>query len=279
MWTAMLQPAEFNALWRRLNLGERSLVLNPPDATDADQQAEAELRKRCLIDGDGRTIASLSSALRTLARPTWELDLRWAPEVGAEYRVLVAADNETAAVGSWDRQVIRLAQVQPESMIKRMVDQLGRVSPGHGQSVSVPAAALDRAASGGSAWDIERTLVSGGLSSADASTLIGMFGAKRLRAGQIGAAAWDAGGTRHRAPWVLTVFDTVRGRYVMYERRSMVTVSPVSREQLSLLLTELLDSAHHTAQIPAVHRAVIQTQSPVRDNSPIATSVAGEEQS
>ncbi|SHG38408.1 ESX secretion-associated protein EspG [Streptoalloteichus hindustanus] len=247
MWTE-LSPAEFNALWRRLDLGAKPLELNvqevgrtADEARSAYRDAWGRLGERGLVTGDD-VDGGLTDALVTLAKPTAAVDLRWAVGPEQELRGLATARGEWAAVGALSGGRVWVDSVRSGAFVPALVGLMGPTPAGPGRTVSVAAPVLDEAAAaaGPSGQGFESALVSAGVRGNDARTLMTVIGAQRLRAGQLGAALWDRLGRRRRAPGVVNVFDTAQGRYAMYERAGYVTVAAADERRITELVQELL---------------------------------------
>ncbi|MCP2261378.1 EspG family protein [Streptoalloteichus tenebrarius] len=249
MWTELL-PTEFVALWRRLGLGARPLELNVQEvggttdqARNAYREAWEGLAARGLVTGDD-VDGRLADVLATLARPSVSVDLRWAVDPGRELRGLAAARGEWAAVGVLADGRVWTDTVRAEALVDAVVGLIGRTPRGSGRAVSVAARVLDEAAvaSGEAGQGFTSALVEAGMRGNDARMLTAVVSAPRLRAGQLGAAARDGLGRRRRAPGVVNVFDTVEGRYALYERSGYVTVAPADERRITNLVLELLQS-------------------------------------
>ncbi|HEY8374165.1 MAG TPA: ESX secretion-associated protein EspG [Pseudonocardiaceae bacterium] len=259
----VLEQAEFNVLWRRLELGARPLILNTreqgftvDEARFIDQQAWQALAARGLVFTDGSVHPDLEDALQTLATPAAEVDLRWAPGIGQEVRAMAVRRGDLGVVAMLDNTQgdphgnggpggpIYLDVVRDTAFVDALVGLLPDTPPGPGSAVSMPSTAVEKALrhSDGDDAEFEAALMDEGVRPGDARLLVDMVGGERLAAGQIGAAVRDRWGKRTRAPWVVALTDTHRGRYAMYERGGWITVAPVSRQRIVELVRELLQS-------------------------------------
>ncbi|TDV45567.1 ESX secretion-associated protein EspG [Actinophytocola oryzae] len=243
-----LEPAEFNLLWRRLDLPARPLELNVPaqgatlaEAARLSARAAEALRRRDLLVRDDPAV-KVAGLLNTVARPATQVDLRWARGGGvAELRGLVAVRGRSGVLALWDGESVTLRGVRSVAAPDELVAVLGESPPGAGRSVTTPAEAVGRASreSNGDAGLFQRRLVAAGVSRDDARVWRDVVEARRLRAGQIGATAYDQWGRGTRVPWVIHVLDTDRGRYATYERRGYRTIVGASTHWLVTVVREL----------------------------------------
>lgn len=243
-----LEPAEFNLLWSRLGLPDRPLELNVPaqgatltEAARLSAQAADELRRRDLLVSD-EPAPRVAGLLNAVARPVAQVDVRWARGADLpELRGLVALRGKNGVLALWDGESVILRSVKHAMFAEELVAVLGESPPGAGRSVTSPAELVLHAsrASGGEAERFQHKLVSAGISRDDARAWRDIVEARRLRAGQIGASGFDQWGKPTRAPWVIHVFDTDRGRYATYERRGYRTVVGVNTSWLVTVVREL----------------------------------------
>ncbi|SHE54278.1 ESX secretion-associated protein EspG [Streptoalloteichus hindustanus] len=245
-----LDRAEFNVLWRRLGLGARPLVLalaeqggTLDEAGQLDDRAWDALCGRQLAASDGSVHPDLDLALRVVAQPSVAVDLRWSAGPGHELRALSAVRAETGILAVLFDGVVHLDLVRDTAFVEAVLGLLPAVPPGPGTAVNVPSGAVEEAnREGGDDYAFESALLDAGVRPGDARLLVDMVGGDRVAAGQFGAASWDRWGARTRAPWVVTVTDTARGRYAFYERSGWLTVAPVDHHRLVDLLHELVRS-------------------------------------
>ena len=247
-----LEPAEFNLLWARLGLPAKPLELNVPaqgatltEAVRLSARATDALRGRDLLTGD-EPAARVASLLNVVARPAAQVDVRWSRGVDVpELRGLVALRGKNGVLALWDGQQVRLRRVKHDVFVEELVAVLDEMPAGTGRSVTAPTEVILRASreSSGDAERFQRKLVAGGVSRDEARAWRDISGAHRFRAGQIGASGFDQWGKPTRAPWVIHVFDTDRGRYATYERRSYRTVVGVNTSWLVTVVRELYTDA------------------------------------
>lgn len=213
-----LEPAEFDLLWRRLELPQKPLELNVPAAGPPPEPPQR---------ADG--------LLRVVGHRTAQVDLRWAGGAG-ELRGLVAVRGRHRALALWDGEGVTLRWVDH---VEDLVAALEEMPQGEGRSISVPTEAVTKAAGTGDVGRVQQRLVTAGVPRPDARTFAEFLSARRLRAGQIGASAADRWGTLRRAPRVIHVLDTDRGRYATYERGGYRMVVGVDRSRLATIVREL----------------------------------------
>ncbi len=248
----LLEPVEFDLLWRRLGLPAKPLELNVPaqgatvtEAARLAARAAEALRGRELLTGD-EPAPHVAGLLNLVAAPAAQVDVRWSRGVDVpELRGLVALRGKNGVLALWDGRQVRVRRVKHDVFAEELVAVLGETPAGTGRSVTAPSEVVLRASreSRGDAARFERKLVAGGVPRDDARAWRDIAEAPRHRAGQIGASGFDQWGKPTRAPWVVHVLDTDRGRYATYERRGYRTVVGVSPNRLVTVVRELYADA------------------------------------
>ena len=227
-----LSPLEFTACWNALGLNRP-----PPPLTGCGagrgfdrprrQLALAALGGRQLAD-DGRPRADLADALRLLAEPEYELDLRYSGPHGQILGVgAVAGDRGVAVLTSEDDEQLDLAPMDGARIAPALLARLGPTRPGTGRPVTIPADALDaanRTAESGDPWELADRLEQHGVPRLEASSLVRMCAGMWCR-GQLGATA-HFGGPGRRAPWVIGFHATDAGWFMQLRRDGTVTICP-----------------------------------------------------
>lgn len=227
-----LSPLEFTACWNALGL-DRS----PPPLAGCGsgrgfdrprrQLAMAALGGRQLAD-EGRPRAYLANALRLLASPDYELDLRYSGRPGQILAVgAVAGDRGVAVLTSGDDEQLDLTPMDGARIAPALLARLGPTRAGTGRPVTVPADALDaanRAADSGNPWELTDRLEQHGVPRLEASSLVRMCEGMWCR-GQLGATA-HFGGPGRRAPWVIGFHATDAGWFMQLRRDGTVTICP-----------------------------------------------------
>jgi hypothetical protein len=247
-----LEPAEFNLLWTRLGLPARPLELNVPaagatvtEAARLSTAAAVALRTRDLLVDDDPA-PKVAGLLNTVARPAAQVDIRWSRGVAVpELRGLAALRGKNGVLALWDGEAVSLRGIKQVMFAEELVAVLGPSAAGTGRSVTTPAEAVLRASaeSRGEADRFQRKLMASGVSRDDARAWRDVVESQRLRAGQIGATSYDQWGRPTRAPWVIHVLDTDRGRYATYERRGHRMLVGVNTNRLVTVVQDLYADA------------------------------------
>lgn len=252
-----VSPLEFDVLWEHLRLGEMPLVLRVPSPGRTDEErgllagaAWTTLGERGL-GGPAAVDGRLARLVRLLDRPEWEIDGRFGATRGV--RLLVAATGDEAVFAVLAKRGLVLAEAPVTGLARQALSVLPAVGPGPGESINVPSATLDAAATTArTPEEFEHALCRHGLRSRDAG-LVRLMVTDVRRQGQFGAAARDRWGHRHRAGHVVSFFDTPAGRYLQLRTTAedgelWSTISPADNRLLTAQLTDLL------ASVPAEDR-------------------------
>lgn len=254
-----LSPLGFDLCWTRLGLGDFPLVLqlrqHGTTFTERDRLLDEErdrLRRQGLWAGTDPA-PHVSAALRVLAAPDLELDLRIGGGVPV-LRALAAASGSTAvlAVHRPDFEQVNLDPLHPDSLDAAVLAVIGDPETVGRGSVAVPADALDAlfAETGTSERSGAEVLSSGfrrvGCGPADAAA-VGAALAEPRAVAQIGM-AHGSGTGRRRAKRVLALIDTARGRYLLVtkvspDRIRWTTVLPATQRATRTAVAELLAEA------------------------------------
>ncbi len=220
-----LSHQEYNALWRRLQLGDKQLLLDIPDhgTTYAernmlDGQAWRRLQQRGIVVGP-RVAPEVEDLFGTLARPALEADLRVRTPAGPAEQVLACAAGMVGAVAMLTAHGLTVEPAPPNGLARALLNKLPDHPPTPGNAISVPAELVDRAGglgADGALAELEKV----GLRWSDARRLTEWLKSGTVRTATIGAAMRSRTGRRHRVPDVLTVFDADAGRYLLRRRRT-----------------------------------------------------------
>lgn len=250
-----LSTVEFTALWRRMELGATPLLLDVPEHSRTlderdrqDAQAWEELRARRLVDSRGPRL-ELADTLSALARPAVEADLRMITGPGQQVRVLACAANLVGVVARSGTDTIELQPIRPAGLAQALLGHVPEHHPAAGEAVSIPDGLVQgdglRADT-----DLAR-LERAGLRADAARQVRWLLTGSVVRRFKIGAAARDRSGRRHRAPDVVSVLDTERGRVqIRRQPRSggnHLLIAPLDRQRLTEEVAGLLKVAVHTA--------------------------------
>lgn len=243
----VLSPTELLACWEALRLGEPPVWfrLRRPGWTARDRvesdrllrSALAGLAQRGLSDG-ARPAPQLARLLELINGAEYQLDIRYNNPDGSPRPILgfgaVAGFEGVVVVSNDGAGPIRLRPVDGARVAAELLGGLGKMPPGHGQAVNIPADILDDAVAGladpGNFVELADRLRRRGVSSHDASALARMCtGADS--GGQLGATG-RSGGRIVRGPWVIG-FHRIQGRCFMQLRRGgYVTVCPADAGRL-----------------------------------------------
>jgi hypothetical protein len=245
-----ISALEFDVLWEHLGIEEDmplAVKVPSPGATHTERkhlvaQAWAELERR----GVGRPVEihpSLTHGLHVLARPDREVDGRtW---LGRSVRFLAASRGEDAVLAILADNYVTIHSVAASALPSVAVGVLAQIPAGPGGSVSLPARDFETAANsgGGARQGFEQALRNRGVREEDVTTLSAMIN-DVVATGNLGVAARDRWGKRHRGERVVAFFDTEEGRYVQIRRASpdgsmWTTISPADNRRL----------LHHVEQV------------------------------
>lgn len=247
-----LSTVEFTALWRRLELGDKPLLLNVPDhgATlderdRLDNQAWEQLRARRLVEAR-RPRPEIEDALGALARPAVEADLRMMTGPDQEIRVLACAAGMVGVVAVPGVDAVDLRPTRPSGLAEALLGYVPDHQRAAGNAITIPA---ELAAGDGLRADTELArLERAGLRSDEARQVRRLLSGSMLRQFKIGAAARDRRGRRHRAPGVVSVLDTEHGRIqVRQQQGGHLLLVPTDRQRLIGDVTELIRTAATSA--------------------------------
>lgn len=259
-----LTALEFDVLWEHLRLGALPLVVKVPSpGRTFEERADIETRVWAGLEarGLGRPVdvnPDIADLLAVLARPEREVDVR--AHIGRDVRVLAASSSEGAAgaegaaVAELSEGSVTLRSASASGLASAALAVLPPSAAGPGRSVTLRTEDFESAANraGGTREGFEQALLAGGLRGDDATVLAEMI-KDVAHMGNLGAAARDRLGRRHRAPRVVSFFDTEDGRYVQVRRPSddgtlWTTISPADLRRLTHHVGELLDEVIAVAE-------------------------------
>ncbi|GAA3436946.1 ESX secretion-associated protein EspG [Kutzneria kofuensis] len=248
-----LDYAELGVAWQRSRLPALPVIFTwrnhatvPADPQRALDEAEDRLRARGMVDRRGGLDDDLYGALALFAHAPFEMDIRFAPGVGREIRASVAARGGYAVRAVLDDDTVRVQTVPDYQVTAALIGVLPDLPPAAGAVVSLPTVELDAAvkdvAERGDDSDAAFTaaLQARGVRSDDARNLVALLGGDRTGFGKIGVSVRDSWGRRHRAPTVVQVIDTYRGRSALYPRAAYTVASPADFGLLVRVADELL---------------------------------------
>ncbi|MGH3906914.1 MAG: ESX secretion-associated protein EspG [Pseudonocardiaceae bacterium] len=242
---------EFTALWRRMELGDKPLLLDVPDhgatldeRNRLDTQAWEQLRTWRLVEAH-RLRPELADTLGALAHPTVEADLRMITGPGQEVRVLACASNLVGVVAVRGADTVELLLARPTELAEALLAHVPEHQQAVGNAVSIP---LELIQSDGLRADAELArLQRAGLRADEARQVRRLIAGSVVRRFKIGAAARDRLGRRHRARDVVSVLDTVHGRIQIRHQRDhgsdRLLFAPTDKQRLTGEVAGLIRAA------------------------------------
>lgn len=246
-----LSTVEFTALWRALGLGDTPLLLDVPehswtleDRDRQDSQAWEELRTRRLVDARGPR-PELADALGALARPAAEVDLRMLTGPAQQLRVLACAAGLVGIVAVPGSGIVDLLPIRRTELPEALLAYVPEHPRAAGEAVSIPFHLVQDEGVRADT-DLDR-LERAGLDTAQARQVRLLIAGKVVRRFKIGAAVRDRLGRRHRAPDVVSVLDTVRGRVQIrrqwHDGTARLLIAPVDKQRLTAEVAGLIQAA------------------------------------
>jgi hypothetical protein len=253
-----LTDTEFLACWWELGLGEPPVGLELeysrlPGTTPTERRHElyravdVVRRSGILNDQHGRR-STLATALSTLSRPGWTLDLRISDRSTTLLALGAAAPTSPDAVVVVRREHhLEVLTTRAAQLATTMIELAGPLTPGQARPVNIPAELIDRArqrATGPGPWLLADQLIGLGVDRTDAHSLARMY-LDITSAGQFGATGYRPP-TRRRAPWVVAFHHATLGDFVQLRRTATrgrpetLTVAPVTTDRLLAHLNEMI---------------------------------------
>lgn len=243
-----LAATEFEVVWGLLGLGERPVAIDvpfrggtPDERRRVVQEVEDELRSRGQWRGRGLD-PDLVARLALLARPSWSVDAWLA--IDRPVRAMGAVAGDRAAIGVVDGDEVTVGAASSYGVVDRLVALAG-ITPGPGESVSVPAEVLDAAAA---AAEGDMNALAGSLrrqgEPADRAQLLARMCRDHHAFAQFGVTVHDPTEGRVRGRRVVALHATEQGWYLQIRRGGHVTVTPASAAQVSAQITELVGDTH-----------------------------------
>ncbi|GLY66743.1 ESX secretion-associated protein EspG [Amycolatopsis taiwanensis] len=239
-----LSTEEFDILWGQLGFDRMPYPLDVP-RTGRTMEERAELttevyrglRERGLATGN-RIDPDLEALLRLLA--SYHVAIDAVGHLGHPFRALVAADRTTGVLAVLTGGELWLTQIRRTALAMAIVGVLPEAAAGPGRSISVPYQAIAEAADPpmdayGDPVDEHEVLTEAGLSPSDADLLVELADQRRA-GGQFGVSA----GPRERMSTLVTWFDTDRGRYLMVNEDSWVSIGPADNARIEQRVASVL---------------------------------------
>lgn len=252
-----ISALEFDVLWEHLQLEDMPVVLRVP--SPGGSYAERTRLVRAAWDslgtkGYGRPVdldPRLARMLRVLERPDREVDARiW---VDRPVRVLAAVRNEFAVLAVYADNKLHLRPAAVTGLPREVLTVLPAAEAGPGESVTLPSSQFEAAAAQTrTSKAFEAALKQNGVRDVDARNLVKMITDVQGQ-GQFGAAARDKWGSRLRAGYVISFYDTAEGRYVQIRKESRggdawSTISPVDSRRLHQHVKSMFDDVVSVAE-------------------------------
>jgi hypothetical protein len=246
-----LSLLEFDVLWEHLRLGPIPPVIAVPSPGRTHDE-RAELRAKAWaslaakgLGGPDSLDDGLEHGLHRLARPEWELDARLQDTARSAALIARAGRGMTGAFLGGDE--LTLWNAKADQFVTDTVGLLPLHPAGTGNSITLPATTLDRAArrAGSDGDRFWRTLTTDGLGKSEARKITAVLG-DVVRFGHFGAARTPPGGSRRRASHVVSVYDNSAGRYLFTRKANWVTLVPGTDAAIARQLDELLTELSRT---------------------------------
>jgi hypothetical protein len=249
----VLSALEFDVLWESFELPRRHVALDvPSEGTTRTERAEyvegawASLAERRLAR-NRRVAGEVADMLHLLARPQFGIDVWvWAER---EIRGRAVSVRSQAVLAVVDNDEVWLIPATEDGLPEAAVSVAGDLSPGVGQTVSIPYDVLRSAdaAAKGDPKALVTALEDRGVVLFQAQELSGMLLGQEAR-GQFGAERSGRDGMPHRAARVVAFFDTDAGRYLFQvardrEGREWATITPADNALLATRIRELMAEA------------------------------------
>lgn len=250
-----LSTVEFTTLWRRLELGDKPLLLDVSDHGATlderdwlDTQAWEQLRARQLVDARGPR-PELADTLGALAHPTVEADLRMITGPDQQVRVLACASNLVGVVAVPGADTMDLLPARPDELAQALLAHVPEHQRAAGNAVTIPAELVH-----GDGLRADTGLVRlqrAGLRDDEARQVRRLLAGSVVRRFKIGSAARDRLGRRHRTRAVVSVLDTVHGRIqIRHQDNNRLLLAPTDKQRLTGEVTRLIRAAVDAAVAP-----------------------------
>jgi ESX secretion-associated protein EspG len=249
-----LSRASYALTWVTEGMGDQPAGLfTLPDTatsqarTDATLRAAAELEQAGLYDRrSSRLHPDLLAAYRLLARPEVEFSGDVATVGRSEpFNATVAVGGGHAVLAVMDGDSVMLCPVPVDAAAEALVGVLPAVPPAQGQSVAVPASAVDCSGRSHVAEGGEFSVFAGqGPTDPAVSWLRRLAAEPRQGAAQLRVAVRDQRGRRWPGEFALNVLDVASGRWFIQRQRNAsghvwLTVAPASSATLATKLYEV----------------------------------------
>jgi hypothetical protein len=243
----VLSRSTYALTWTSENIGDQPEALFVlPDTADPQRRAKAtvraceELTGLGLFDRQRGVHSALLDTFRLLARPEVEFYGYLAHQQHTEPFVALAAAAEDGVLAVLDDANLALHPVRAASVAEALVGQLPPMPAAHGQSITVPASAID--GHGGQQTEAEFSVFAGQAPTDPSVTRLKRLAEEpRTGGAQFHVAVRDSSGRRRRNAFPLNVIDVESGRWFIQRQRQRggdmwITAAPATPQALAARL-------------------------------------------
>ena len=248
-----LSRSTYALTWTAEQIGDQHEALYvPPDTASPDRLVAAtrlagnELGGLGLFTPQDGVHPDLLAVLRVLARPEVEVFGTLADQQRPEpVSVVAAAAGGTGVLAVLDATTLGLHPVRPDAVNTAMLSLLSPTPPGHGQSMTVPASAVDRPPAGCAGGGEDFSVFAGqGRTDPTVARLRHLVAQPRSGGAQLFVAARDSLGRRRRGEFAVNVIDVQDGRWFVHRQRNAagdvwITAAPATTEVLAARLYDI----------------------------------------
>jgi hypothetical protein len=245
----VLSRSTYALTWTSENIGDQPEALFVlPDSADPQRRAEAtvraceELTKLGLFDRRHGVHSELLDTFRLLARPEVEFYGYLAHQQHTEPFVALAAAAEDGVLAVLDDANLALHPVRAATIAEALVEQLPPAPAARGQSITVPASAVDGSSGHHADPDAEFSVFAGQTrTDPSVARLKRLAEEPRTGGAQFHVAVRDRNGRRRRNAFPLNVIDVESGRWFIQRQRQRagdvwITAAPATPQALAARL-------------------------------------------
>ncbi|MFC0434920.1 ESX secretion-associated protein EspG [Kutzneria buriramensis] len=248
-----LSRSTYALTWLAEKIGDQHEALFVlPDTAEPDRliastrRAGDELGRAGLFDARRGVHPDLVHTFRALARPDIDLYGTIAHQHHPEpMSIVAAAESGSAVLAVLDATTLTLHPIRPDSVADAVLGLLPPTQPAHGQSLSVPASAVQGAAGRHASEDEEFSVFAGqGRTDPSVARLRQLVAQPRSSAAQIHVAVRDQLGRRRRSEFPVHVIDVDSGRWFLHRRRNTagdvwITAAPATTAAVAKTLADV----------------------------------------
>ncbi|MFI9380261.1 ESX secretion-associated protein EspG [Kutzneria sp. NPDC052558] len=249
--SVVLSRSTYALTWTSENIGDQPEALFVlPDTADPQRRAQAtvraseELTQLGLFDRQRGVHPALVSTFRLLARPEVEFYGYLAHQQRREpFTALAVAGGGWGLLAILDDTTLALHPVRGDSVAEALIGQLPPVPAAHGQSLTVPATAVDGPV--GRQAEEEFSVFAGqGRTDPAVTRLKRLADEPRTGGAELHVAVRDRNGRRRRNAFPLKVIDVESGRWFIQRqhnasREVWITAAPATSQTLATKLYEM----------------------------------------